>query len=423
MAIVRTAEILAVGTELLTPFRLDTNSLYLTRQLNDLGIDVRSKSIVGDDPDDLAVRLRESLSRADLVVTTGGLGPTSDDITREVVSSVLGLELTEDPTIVETIRQRFERRGLTMPESNRRQAAVPAGARALPNPHGTAPGLLVEVGDGLVVLLPGPPREMQWIFEHSVQPELAGRTSGRRVWRRVLKIIGRPESHVEEIAYPIYSTFASGPAPIDTTILASPGSIELHLSARGDDGPAIEAELERAVQALAAALGPSVSSTDGRTLEEIVGALLVSRGWRIGVAESCTGGLLGGRLTDVPGSSAWFTGGVIAYDDHVKIDALGVPPELIASHGAVSEPVGRAMAEGVRARLGVDVGVGITGIAGPDGGSADKPVGTVVLAVATAAGSSVRTLRFVGDRQMVRQQAVIAALDQVRRALGEHRPA
>lgn len=417
MAIVRTAEILAVGSELLTSFRLDTNSLYLTGQLNDLGIDVRLKSVVGDEPAVLRDRLREALRQADLVVTTGGLGPTSDDLTREVVADVLGLELIEDAAIVETIRHRFERRGLTMPDGNRRQAAVPAGARALPNPNGTAPGLLMSAGDRLVVLLPGPPREMQWIFEHSVRPELVQRTSGRRVWRRALKIAGRPESLVEEIAHPIYSPLASGPVPIQTTILASPGLIELHLSARGDAAAEIEAALDDGIRALAAALAPAVYSTDGRTIEEVVAEMLASRGWRLGVAESCTGGLLGGRLTDVAGSSAWFVGGIVAYDNRIKTEALNVPAELIDAHGAVSEPVGRAMAEGVRLRFGVDVGVAVTGIAGPTGGTAAKPVGTVVMAVATRAGATVRTVRFGGDRPLVRQQAVIAALDLVRQTL------
>ncbi len=417
MATVRTAEILAVGTELLTSYRLDTNSLYLSGQLNDLGIDVRSKSVVGDDAVVLAERLREALTRVDLVITTGGLGPTSDDVTREVAARVLGLPLVEDAALWDTIRRRFERRGLRMPDGNRRQAAVPAGARVLPNPNGTAPGLWIAAGDRVVVLLPGPPREMQPMFEHEVRADLAARTSGRRVWRRVVKIAGRAESHVEEIAFPIYSPLMSGEVPIETTILASPGLIELHLSARGADGPAIEAALDRGVRALASALAPSVFSVDGRSLEEVVGAMLAARGQRIAVAESCTGGLVGGRLTDVPGSSAWFIGGVVAYANEVKVDVLGVPPELIDAHGAVSEAVGRAMAEGVRQWLHADVGVGITGIAGPAGGTADKPAGTVVIAVATGVTASARTLHFGGGRQMVRQHAVIAALEQVRQTL------
>lgn len=423
MAPIRTAEILAVGTELLTPFRVDTNSLYLTGQLNDLGIDVRLKSVVGDDAVVLAERVREALARADLIVTTGGLGPTSDDLTREVVAGVLGLPLVDDAALGDAIRQRFERRGLRMPDANRRQAAVPAGAVVLPNPNGTAPGLWLATGDRVIVLLPGPPREMQPMFERAVRPALAERTSGRRVWRRVIKIAGRPESHVEEVAQPIYATLMSGLTPIETTILASPGVIELHLSARGENGAAIAAALDAGVGALAAALGPSVVSVDGRSIEEVVGAMLLERGWRIGVAESCTGGLVAGRLTDVPGSSSWFLGAVVAYANEVKTETLGVPAALLAEHGAVSEPVGRAMAEGARRHLHTEVGVAITGIAGPTGGTPQKPVGTVVIAVATNAGSSARTVQLPGDRQVVRQHAVIAALDAVRRALVADGPA
>jgi nicotinamide-nucleotide amidase len=416
---IRTAEILAVGTELLTPHRIDTNSLYLTQQLNDLGIDVLIKSVVGDDAAALAGRLRHALAHADLVVTTGGLGPTSDDLTRDVVSAVLGVELIEDPDLVRQIQGRFERRGLRMPDANRRQAAVPRGATVLPNPNGTAPGLWMTAPDRVVVLLPGPPREMQPMFEQSVKPVLAARTSGRRVHRRVLKVAGRAESAVEEIAQPVYSTLTTGHEPIQTTILASPGIIELHLSARGADGPAIERALDEGIRRLADALGPPVFSVDGRSLEQVVGEALLARGLTLAVAESCTGGLVSGRLTDVAGSSSWFLGGVVAYANEVKTQALGVPEALLAAHGAVSEPVGRAMAEGVRASLGAGVGIGITGIAGPTGGTPEKPVGTVVIAVATSAGTTARTLRLAGDRSMVRQHAVVAVLEAVRLALAD----
>ncbi len=414
---IRTAEILAIGSELLTPHRLDTNSLFLTGQLNDLGVDVISKSVVGDDTATLAEHLRQALARADLVITTGGLGPTSDDLTREVVADVLGLSLAEDPDVLAAISRRFERRGLRMPEINRRQAAVPGAATVLPNPKGTAPGLMIMAGDRLVVLLPGPPREMQPMFQSAVAPAIAARSSGRRVWRRVIKIAGRPESHVEEIAHPIYAPLAAGDVPIETTILASPGIIELHLSARGNDEPAIVRQLDAAVAALAAALGEPVFSVDGRSLEEVVGASLAARGWTIAVAESCTGGLVTGRLTEVPGSSAWVIGSVVAYANDVKIKALGVPAAMIEAHGAVSEPVALAMAEGARTAMRTNVGVSVTGIAGPTGGTAEKPVGTVVIAVATPDGAGARTLHLTGDRQMVRHQSVIGALDLVRRSL------
>jgi nicotinamide-nucleotide amidase len=423
MNILRTAEIIAVGSELLTPFRLDTNSLYLTRELNDLGIDVRSKSIVGDNPAQLSHHVRSAIGRADLVVTTGGLGPTSDDVTRETVADVLGLPLIEDPSIFETIRSRFERRGIRMPDSNRRQALVPVGGRVLPNPNGTAPGLWLEAGGRVVLLLPGPPREMQPMFEQSVRADLAARASGRRVRRRVIRVAGRAESHVEEIAQPIYAPLASAAVPVETTILAAPGLIELHLSARGEDIPALDAALDRGVSALASALAPAVVSVDGLSLEEVVGGLLQARGWRLAVAESCTGGLIGGRLTDVAGSSAWFAGGVVAYANDIKTSLLGVPEAWLAEHGAVSEPVGRAMAEGARARLSADVAIAVTGIAGPTGGTPAKPIGTVVIALALPTGTSARTLQLIGDRPMIRQHSVIAALEWVRRALVGDGPA
>jgi len=417
MNALRTAEILAVGSELLTPFRVDTNSLYLTGQLNELGIDVRNKGVVGDDPTDIRVRVLAALDRADIVITSGGLGPTGDDLTREGVAAALGLTLAEDATVLAAIRKRFELRGLQMPDGNRRQAAVPAGAAVLPNPNGTAPGLWIESGGKIVVLLPGPPRELQHIFQTDVKPRLAARNSGARVLRRVLKITGRAESIVDDVAQPIYAPLAGAAIPIETSILASPGQIELHLSARGEDMAAMERALQDGVDRLAAALAPAVFSTDGRALERVVGDALLAKGARIAVAESCTGGLLGGRLTEVPGSSAWFAGGVIAYDNTVKTRELAVPEHMLAMHGAVSEPVARAMAEGVRQRFGTELGVSITGIAGPDGGSAEKPVGTVAIALAGPEARA-RVFRFAGDRQMIRQQSVLAALEMVRQSLG-----
>ena len=421
MPAVRTAAILAVGSELLTPHRLDTNSLYLTGRLNDIGIDVLWKGVIGDNEDALAAAIAHARDHVDLVVTTGGLGPTADDVTREVTARVLGLSLVEDTAVLDTIRRRFERRGLHMPDGNRRQAAVPTGARVLPNPNGTAPGLWIGAGSSIFVLLPGPPREMQPMFENSVLPDLKERSGDRRVLRRVIRIAGRPESHVEEIANPVYSGFATGEVPIETTILAAPGLIELHLSARGSDIPRMEHALESAVAALEKVLAPAVYSVDGRTLEQVVGQELMGRGWKLAVAESCTGGLVGGKLTDVPGSSAWFAGGIVAYANDVKTRELGVPAEIIERAGAVSEAVAVAMADGVRERFSADAGLSVTGIAGPTGGSAQKPVGTVVIAVSTGP-VLVRTYRFVGDRAMVRQQSVVAALELLRHTLAKAPP-
>ncbi len=412
----RTAEIIAIGSELLTPHRLDTNSLWITARLNELGIDVRGKSIVGDDRDDLRARLTDALARADVIVTTGGLGPTDDDLTREVVAAVLGRPLHEDAEIVASLRERFAKRNMTMPEINRRQAMVPEGGTPLANATGSAPGLWIEADQRVVILLPGPPREVHSMFEASVAPRLAARTGGRQIRRRVLKITGRSESHVDEIAQPIYGPWRQAAIPIETTILAVSGQIELHLSASGADLLAVDAVLDAAVESLRHALGSVVYSVDGRPLEGVVGALLAERGMKIAAAESCTAGLLLGRLTDIPGSSGWVIGGIVAYANDVKTRDLAVPADLIATHGAVSEPVAVAMAEGAKARFGADVSVAITGVAGPAGGTEAKPVGTVVIAV-TGPATTVRTFTFPGDRQMVRYLSTSAALDLIRRLL------
>ena len=417
MAGLQVAEIVAVGSELLTPHRSDTNSLFLTERLNDIGVNVRGKRIVGDVLADVRATLLDALSRADLVLLTGGLGPTSDDVTREAVSDALDRPLAEDAALLDALQARFRDRGLPMPASNRRQAMVPAGATVLPNPAGTAPGIWIDWHDRVVILLPGPPRELRGIVDGHVVPRLVARTAGRRVRRRTIKVTGRPESTVDELARPIYERWQHGAVAVDTTILATPGQIELHLSATGSDLAAVDAALEAAAEELAGALAPFAFSIDGRSLEAVVGERLRDRGLTIAAAESCTGGLLLGRLTETPGSSAWVVGGVVAYANRVKVQQLEVPIELIEAHGAVSEPVARAMAEGVRRRLGATVGVAITGIAGPTGGSEEKPVGTVVIAVA-AETTTVRTLRFPGDRHAVRQHSVAAAIDLVRRVIG-----
>lgn len=414
----RRAEILAVGSELLTPFRTDTNSLYLTARLNELGIEISGKSVVADDRAALESALRAALARADIVVTTGGLGPTDDDMTRDAVAAVAGLTSTEDATVLAAIEARFNTRGVPMPPVNRRQAQVPRGAQVLPNPRGTAPGLWLEIDGRVVVALPGPPRELRPMYEDHVRPRLQARGRGVVLRRRVVKVAGRGESHVEELAQPVYAPWRDANPAISTTILASPGQVELHLSVQGEDAARLEAALEMAVAALQDVLGRNVVSVDGRSLEEVVGALLLERRLMLAAAESCTGGLLLGAMTDVPGSSRWVAGGVVAYANEIKMQQLDVPAELIAAHGAVSEPVAGAMAEGARRRLGAGIGVGITGIAGPGGGTEAKPVGTVALAVAGPDDRLVvRTVRLPGDRTMVRQMAVQSALDLIRRVL------
>ena len=413
---IRRAAILAIGSELLTASRIDTNSLYITGVLNEIGIEVIFKSVVGDDRAELAVQFAQARDRVDLIVLTGGLGPTEDDVTREAVAEALALPLNEDASITETIRRRFEMRGWKMPEINRRQAMVPRGAVVLPNANGTAPGLWIEAGEKAIALLPGPPRELKPMLERIVAERLRPRTGGLRLVRRVLKIAGRSESRVEELTQPIYSQWQRQDPAIETTILATPGMIELHLSTRGRDERALDAALEGATDEIRRVLPNDLFSSDGRALEEVVGQLLRERGWRIALAESCTGGLATSRLTDVPGSSDYVDRSVVVYSNESKTALLGVPAELIATHGAVSEPVAEVMASAIREQSNANVGVGITGIAGPGGGSEAKPVGTVCIAVA-ADQTDVRTFRFPGNRELVKTFAAITAIDMVRRRL------
>jgi nicotinamide-nucleotide amidase len=417
MAGLRRAAILAVGSELLTPSRLDTNSLFITEQLNLLGIEVASKSQVGDNRDDLAAAMRFALTRADLVVCCGGLGPTDDDLTREVVAGVLDRPLAEDERITASIKARFESRRMEMPAINRRQAMVPAGARVIDNTNGTAPGLWLEHGAQVVLLLPGPPRELKPMLLSVKDELLAPRSSGLVLIRRVIKITGRTESHTEEAVQPLYREWTQASVPIDATILASLGQIELHLSARADTLERASAAVDAGARQVAAVLGLDAYSLAGENLEQVLGDLLVQRGYRIACAESCTGGLLASRLTDVPGSSRYVDRAIVAYANEAKIALLAVPAGMIDEHGAVSEPVAQAMARGIRTNARVDVGVGVTGIAGPGGGTPDKPVGTVAVAAIGPETARSRVFRFVGDRELVKFQASQAALDMVRRML------
>lgn len=409
-----TAWILAVGSEMLTPFRVDTNSLYITGKLNELGYEVRCKSVLADDTVELADWFVRAIASADLVVATGGLGPTEDDVTRQALAAALQVPLDTDEAVVERIRQRFARRNLVMAEINTRQALVPRGATLLLNPNGTAPGLWIERDGTGIALLPGPPREMMPMLDALVAERLTGQSGGRGLYRRVIKITGKNESDVDSHAQPVYSTWTTREVPIATTILAVSGQIELHLTASAATREAAAHALDAAVDELAAVFGDAIYSTDGRTLEEIVGDLLRARGWRLAAAESCTGGLLASRLTDVPGSSDYVERGVVCYSNRAKTELAGVPESTIAEHGAVSEPVARALAEGLRSRAGTNVGIGITGIAGPGGGTPEKPVGLVCIAVATDAGESVRTFRFVGGRELVKYQSATAALNMLR---------
>ena len=417
------AEIVAVGSEMLTPTHVDTNSLFITERLNEIGIDLQGKAVAGDDRRVLKSIVADALERCDLLILTGGLGPTDDDVTREVVADLIGRTLEYHPYIFEAIEKRFAARGLRTPDINRRQAMVPKGAAVLPNKNGTAPGLWIEHGEKLIVLLPGPPRELKPMFEAVLQERLLGHVGASRLFRRLLRITGQSESSVEEKMQPLYARWVAAPTKITTTILASLGQIELHLTAMASSADDGHRALDTAVADVRAVLGRDLFSTNSETMQQVVGALLRERGLRIAAAESCTGGLVMARLTEVPGSSDYVDRGVVVYSNESKTELLGVPAVLIAAHGAVSEPVAEAMASGMVRNAHTDFGVGVTGVAGPTGGTPEKPVGMVAIAAAwmrdTAIETRVRTFNFVGGREMVRFQASQAALDMVRRWLLE----
>ncbi len=405
------AEIIAVGSELLTPDHIDSNSLFLTRKLNEAGVEVRLKTIVGDDRARLAAVFQAALKRSQLIILTGGLGPTEDDINRDVVAEVLGRPLREVPELRQRLESLFLRLGRKMSENNLRQATVPEGAEWLENKNGTAPGIWIEQDGATIVLLPGPPRELEPMFDSACLPRLAPRTSGNRIRTRVLKVIGLPESEVDQRIAPIYKTYAN-PA---TTILAVSGAIEIHLRAHAANAEEADRLLGVLADKIEATLGDHVFATHGETLEEVVGMYLVMKQETVAVAESCTGGLLAERLTRTPGSSNYFLGGAVCYSNRLKVRLAGVPERLLQEHGAVSKPVARALAEGVRRNTGADIGVGITGVAGPSGGTPEKPVGLVFIALADERGTEVREFRFPGDRARIRLWATQAALELIRR--------
>jgi nicotinamide-nucleotide amidase len=407
------AEIIAVGSELLTPLHVDTNSLYLTEKLNALGIEVRFKTVVGDRREDLGAAFRSALARSPLIILTGGLGPTEDDINREVVAEVLNRRLLEVEELRQRLRERFARLGRIMPDNNLRQALVPEGAEWLDNQHGTAPGIWIEHDGHIVLLLPGPPRELEPMFAAQCLPRLAPYGGSQKIRTRVYKIVGLPESDVDQRIAPIYKAY-SNPT---TTVLATPGAIEVHLRARAASTEEADAALLELGDKIELALGDHVFSTQGESLEEVVGMYLVMRQKTVAVAESCTGGLVAERLTRTPGSSKFFLGGAVCYSNELKGALAGVPPALIEAQGAVSKPVAQALAEGIRARSGASIGVGITGIAGPGGGTVEKPVGLVFIALADERGTQVREFHFPGSRDRVRLWASQMALEMIRRRI------
>lgn len=404
------AEIIAVGSELLTPDRLDTNSLFLTEELNKIGIEVVRKTVVGDNRDLLGEAFRDALNRVPLIISSGGLGPTEDDLTRETVAELLGRKLRRNDNILRYIEGRFRALGREMPEVNVRQAMVPEGAEILENSRGTAPGLWLEDSGHSIVLLPGPPRELKPLFREQVLPRLERRASGVRMFHREIRVTGLGESHVEQRIMGIYKRFPE----VNTTVLAAPGETQVHLRIWTDDAEHAKKSLDEIVKGFEIALSDRIFSQDGSSLEEVIAAELTMHNATISAAESCTGGLLAQRLTSIAGSSSYFLGGVVCYSNELKTAWAGVPVELIQAKGAVSADVAVALAEGIRRRVGSTFGVGITGIAGPGGGSEEKPVGTVHIALAHAGGVKERSVRFPGDRESIRWQASQVALDMVR---------
>jgi nicotinamide-nucleotide amidase len=411
------AEIVAIGSELLTPFRQDTNSLYLTDKLNQLGVEVIFKTIVGDTREHLLQAASLALSRAEIVIFVGGLGPTEDDLTREVVAEALGLELHRDPEIVAKIEQRFAARGWKMPRNNAKQADVLAGATVLANANGTAPGQWIsgkyDGREKFIMLLPGPPHELKALFEEQCMDRLRAKLPPQFIATRELKITGMGESHCDARVAPIYKRFPD----VQTTILSGSGEIQLHLRTRGVSLEAAQNRVDELVAQIEEELQDYVFSDNGQSMEQIVGNYLQMRNATLAVAESCTGGLLAQRITAVSGSSRYFIGGAVVYSNELKTSLAGVPAELIQAHGAVSREVAAALAEGIRKRCGAILGLGVTGVAGPTGGTSEKPVGLVFHALASNEATEVIERNFPGDRKHIRWFASQQALDMVRRRL------
>jgi len=405
------AEIIAIGSELLTPFRTDTNSLWLTERLNSVGIEVQLKTVVGDDEAILEESVRDAMRRSEVIISTGGLGPTEDDITRKVFARVTGRQLTLDYEVLAGIRERFSSRGFQMTPNNERQALIPQGGKVLPNPNGTAPGIKLEQDNKLIVLLPGPPRENQPMFDNFVMADLERMSRGVRIARRVLKVTGLGESALDEMIAPIYKEY-SNPS---TTILFTDSEIEIHLTATAETAARAEEIAGELADKLEGKLGYYVYSTLGESLEEVIGHRLRLKQFTIATAESCTGGLVAERITQVPGSSDYFVGSVVSYTNDAKSNLLDVPAEMIERNGAVSGEVAEAMARGVRARTGATIGLSVTGTAGPSGGTDAVPVGTVYIGLADDVVTSNRRLTVPGDRHLIRWRASTAALEMVRR--------
>ncbi len=411
------SEIIAVGSEMLTPFRQDTNSLYITDKLNALGVTVAFKTIVGDRRSDLVSAIRTALGRVDILVVTGGLGPTEDDLTREAVAESLGLGLRRDTALIAGLHARAATWRITMPDNNLKQADVIETATVLPNANGSASGQWLDTSFNdfrkLVVLLPGPPHECCPLFDAECLPRLRELLPPRHLAVRTLKAAMIPESQADKLLAPIYSTYTD----VETTILAHAGDIQLTLQCAKPAQDAAEARVSELAGKLEEALGDWLYSSAGESLEQIVLYYLGLRQSTLATAESCTGGLVAERITRVPGSSRSFLGGAVAYSDPLKTAFAGVASDLIAHHGAVSSEVAAALAEGIRQRTGATIGLGVTGIAGPTGGTDEKPVGLVYFGISDGQQTDTYDRTFRGDRERVRQWAAQQALDLVRKKL------
>ena len=417
------AEIIAVGSEMLTPFRQDTNSLYLTDGLNDLGVQVAFKSIVGDNFAHLTSAASIAIARADIVIFSGGLGPTEDDLTREAAAAALNLKLTSNPAVLADLYKRFAARQMVMPPNNAKQADVIDGATILNNTNGSAPGQLLDttIIDAagkhirkIVILLPGPPRELKPLFDAEVKPRLAAALPPRHLAKRLLRMALIPESHVDARTAPIYSQYSD----VETTILAGGGEIQLHFLCAKPTLAEAQQRVDELTEKIEAEMEDSIFSSHGESLEEVVLLNLGLRDLTLATAESCTGGLLAQRLTAIPGSSRYFLGGAVVYSDALKTIFADVPPELVATKGPVSPEVARALAEGIRTRTGASLGISITCIAGPGPGAhgpdAEKPIGLVYVALASAQSTQVKELNLRGDREMIRLWASQHALELIR---------
>jgi nicotinamide-nucleotide amidase len=411
------SEIIAVGSEMLTPYRQDTNSLYLTEKLNGIGVNVAFKTIVGDRRKDLVSAIQTALGRTDILILMGGLGPTEDDLTREAVSEALSLALRRDAAQVAALHARAATWRISMPQNNLKQADVLQGATLLPNPNGSAPGQWLDTTFAgyrkLVMLLPGPPHECRPLFDAECLPRLREVVPARAIVVRTLKAAMIPESQADKLLAPIYTTYAD----VETTLLAHSGDLQITLACSRPTSEAAKARVDELAERIEEALEDWLYSSQGDSLEQIVLYYLGLRQATLAVAESCTGGLIAERITSVPGASRSFLGGVVVYSDKLKTSLAGVPAELIAQHGAVSAEVAKALADGIRARTGATLGLGVTGIAGPTGATESKSVGLVHIAVSDAQATDALERTFRGDRNRIREWAAQQALDLVRRRL------